>query len=58
MPNLDGTGPQGKGPATGRGLGKCEDPKLKGNRGSSRGLGQGSGQGRNSQARAKVSGNR
>ena len=60
MPNLDGTGLQGKGPATGRGLGKCEDPKLKSNRGSGRGLGQGSGsgRGRNSQARAKVSGNR
>ncbi len=23
MPNLDGTGPQGKGPKTGRGLGNC-----------------------------------
>ena len=23
MPKLDGTGPQGKGPRTGRGLGKC-----------------------------------
>ena len=23
MPNLDGTGPMGQGPATGRGLGKC-----------------------------------
>jgi hypothetical protein len=24
MPRLDGTGPQGKGPMTGRGLGKCK----------------------------------
>jgi len=23
MPNLDGTGPAGKGPMTGRGLGRC-----------------------------------
>ncbi len=23
MPNLDGTGPQGKGPMTGRGMGTC-----------------------------------
>ncbi|MFH1239945.1 MAG: DUF5320 domain-containing protein [Candidatus Diapherotrites archaeon] len=23
MPNRDGTGPEGKGPKTGRGLGKC-----------------------------------
>ena len=50
MPNFDKKGPQGKGPRTGRGLGKCEDAKLK----NSRGLGRG----RNSQARAKVSGNR
>jgi hypothetical protein len=25
MPNLDQTGPQGKGPKTGRGLGKCQN---------------------------------
>jgi hypothetical protein len=28
MPNKDGTGPKGKGPRTGRGLGKCK-PKNK-----------------------------
>ncbi|MCF7820213.1 MAG: DUF5320 domain-containing protein [Candidatus Pacebacteria bacterium] len=28
MPQLNGTGPQGKGPKTGRGLGKCQ-PKPK-----------------------------
>lgn len=27
MPMLDGTGPEGKGPKTGRNLGKCEDKK-------------------------------
>ena len=58
MPNLDGTGPQGKGPVTGRGLGKCEDTKPRADRGSGRGLGQGPDRGRNSQVRAKISGNR
>lgn len=29
MPNLDGTGPEGKGPKTGRGLGKCSDTDNK-----------------------------
>jgi hypothetical protein len=32
MPNKDGTGPQGKGPKTGRALGKCKKvtkPKAK-----------------------------
>ena len=28
MPGFDGTGPEGKGPQTGRGLGKC-NPKSK-----------------------------
>ena len=27
MPNRDGTGPEGKGPRTGRQLGNCEDAK-------------------------------
>jgi len=27
MPNRDGTGPQGKGPKTGRGLGPCSEDK-------------------------------
>ena len=29
MPRLDGKGPQGKGPLTGRGLGNCEAPEVK-----------------------------
>ena len=28
MPNKDGTGPAGKGPMTGRGLGKCKVKKT------------------------------
>jgi len=27
MPRQDGTGPDGKGPKTGRGAGPCKDPK-------------------------------
>lgn len=27
MPNNDGTGPEGEGPKTGRGLGDCEEPE-------------------------------
>lgn len=27
MPNRDGTGPRGKGPRTGRGMGNCPKPK-------------------------------
>ncbi len=30
MPRLDGTGPDGKGPRTGRGLGRCKDSKGNG----------------------------
>lgn len=29
MPRLDGTGPQGQGPLTGRGLGRCTDDKAR-----------------------------
>ena len=29
MPNRDGTGPRGKGPRTGRGLGPCKPKKKK-----------------------------
>lgn len=29
MPKLNGTGPEGKGPQTGRGLGKCEKHPFK-----------------------------
>jgi hypothetical protein len=52
MPNLDGTGPQGKGPQTGRGLGNCspDDKNLTANNnrqpfGQRAGLGLGSKQG-------------
>jgi hypothetical protein len=56
MPNRDGTGPEGKGPRTGRQLGDCEGARpvvdadgapVRG-RGLGRGLGRGarSGQGR------------
>jgi len=41
MPNRDGTGPEGKGPKTGRQMGNCKDTLPK------RGLGRG--RGRNSQ---------
>ena len=41
MPRLDGTGPQGKGPRTGRGMGNCS-----GTGGSSKGFGLGRRQGR------------
>ncbi len=51
MPKGDGTGPQGKGPKTGRGLGPCPDdqnvrkPARGGGRGSGRGGGGGGGRG-------------
>jgi len=44
MPNKDGTGPEGKGPKTGRGLGNCEGPNA--GRGLGRGLGRRNRQGR------------
>ncbi len=46
MPNLDGTGPQGQGPRTGRGMGNCpaNDKNLPTN--NRRPLGQGGGLGR------------
>ena len=40
MPGHDGTGPQGRGPLTGRGLGNCQGA------GSRQGFGRGFGQGR------------
>lgn len=50
MPKFDGTGPEGKGPMTGRGLGKCEESKESprgardgGGRGAGRGCGGGAG---------------
>lgn len=47
MPNKDGTGPEGKGSKTGRGLGKCnsEEP-LEKNKSYGRGYGEGNGKGR------------
>ena len=41
MPNLDGTGPQGQGPQTGRKQGNCSNPQQAQTR-----PGRGSGQGR------------
>ena len=29
MPDLNGTGPRGRGPRTGRGIGKCQEPTKK-----------------------------
>ncbi|RJQ33686.1 hypothetical protein C4566_03210 [Candidatus Parcubacteria bacterium] len=45
MPNRDGTGPEGKGPKTGRGLGNCagNQPKETIGQGLGRSLGQGLG---------------
>ena len=43
MPNRNGTGPEGKGPKTGRGLGSCGDGVP---RGGGRGMGLGRGRGR------------
>lgn len=43
MPDLDGTGPQGKGPKTGRGRGKCGDGTKRPARGQGRGAGRGAG---------------
>lgn len=43
MPNLDGTGPQGKGPMTGRATGNCPGafPRMGMGQGFGRGLGKG-----------------
>ncbi|MBU0460615.1 MAG: DUF5320 domain-containing protein [Nanoarchaeota archaeon] len=46
MPNKDGTGPEGKGPLTGRHLGKC-----KGAQPCPRGKGRGFGRGRGASRR-------
>lgn len=45
MPQQDGTGPQGKGPKTGRQRGKCGDAQPQG-RGFGNGRGGGLGRGR------------
>ena len=46
MPNKNGTGPEGKGPKTGRGLGPCGDDNPRRD-GRGRGLGRGMGFRRN-----------
>lgn len=46
MPKLDKTGPQGKGPKTGRGLGSCNDGADKQQERPGRGFGFGRGCGR------------
>ncbi|MBU1089672.1 DUF5320 domain-containing protein [Patescibacteria group bacterium] len=45
MPNLDGKGPESKGPLTGRKLGKCDGaiPCPRSRCGASRGFGRGAG---------------
>lgn len=51
MPNRDKTGPEGKGPKTGRGLGPCGDGTP---RGAGRGQGLGLGRGRRPGAGRRV----
>lgn len=50
MPGQDGTGPEGKGPKTGRGMGPCNDQNSEAaplpGRGMGRGFGRGAGLGR------------
>ena len=46
MPNRDGTGPEGKGPRTGRQMGDCEDAEPVVGRGQGCGVGPGQGRGR------------
>ena len=43
MPRLDGTGPEGKGPKTGRGLGNCEENERNSKEDFRRGPGRGRG---------------
>lgn len=45
MPNRDGTGPAGKGPRTGKGLGRCKKGKQKNKYYSKSGIGKGAGKG-------------
>ena len=45
MPGFDKTGPAGKGPKTGRGLGPCAGSSDKQNLGMDRGMGMGRGRG-------------
>lgn len=45
MPNLDGTGPMGQGPMTGRGMGRCGGGQKGGGAGKMRGAGRRGGYG-------------
>ena len=51
MPNRDKTGPEGKGPKTGRQMGECEDAKPVAGRKLGLGRGRGLGQGRGRRVR-------
>ena len=53
MPNKDGTGPEGKGPRTGRQLGNCKGAKLAVGRGLGP-CGQGLGRGRGFRRQTQV----
>jgi hypothetical protein len=60
MPQINGTGPEGKGPKTGRGLGKCntgssneETSKLGKGMGKRRKSGGGTGKGKRLKSRIK-----
>lgn len=58
MPNKDGTGPEGKGSKTGRGMGRCggrnsaDTNQSAGQPGAGRGMGMGMGQGRGRRTQA------
>ena len=60
MPGLDRTGPQGDGPMTGRGMGRCNpDNRDSDDQGRGRGFGRGFGRGnRRGQGRGFGNGNR
>ncbi|MBU0649358.1 DUF5320 domain-containing protein [Patescibacteria group bacterium] len=45
MPRFNGTGPQGQGPMTGRGIGPCADNRPGAGQGAGRGYGQDRGYG-------------
>ncbi len=50
MPNRDGTGPEGKGPKTGRGMGNCGVEEKSADRPRRMGIGRGRGQGQGRRA--------
>ncbi len=53
MPRGDGTGPQGQGPATGRGQGGCATGNRVNQQGTKRGQGRGNGQGKGGAGRGQ-----